>query len=103
MTTLEAHDRLAVRPDRSLLPAAALLGGVDVWPAFVAALASVSGMLEDSRTDADLDEAVRHGWTLLQAGVVELAAVESKTKAVIAELWRWGQAVDAAGGPQQLN
>ena len=43
MTSLEAHDLLAARPDRSVLPAAALLGGVDVWPAFVAAIPALKG------------------------------------------------------------
>ena len=57
MTALEAHDFLAIRPTRSVLPSvAAMLDGVDVWPAFAAAFAVVSGMLDDCRTEAELDD-----------------------------------------------
>jgi hypothetical protein len=61
MTLLQAHGLIAL---------AAPEGGVSLEPAIGAALASLSGQLEDARDLPALREAIAHGLSLLSCGVL---------------------------------
>jgi hypothetical protein len=98
MHVVEAHGRLAGRTDRGIVPFPALLvndsgEAVDAWPALAAALADLSGWLEDARTDADLDAAVRHGLALLSAGVVSGDRLDEGILSVMRQVIAWGDQV----------
>jgi hypothetical protein len=104
MEPLEAHGRLMLRSqaDReTLLPYHIRLdpegdaAAVDGWPAMATALADVSGWLEDATTDEELDEAVRHGLTLAEGGVVTVEHVMDRMLGTIAAVVAWGQQAEA--------
>lgn len=97
MDLLTAHAHFASRagpPDD--LPIS--VNGGCGWPAACTGLAAVSGWLPDAQTEADLDEALKHGMTLLLAEVVSLADVRHAVHQVIAELLAWGDRTFAKKG-----
>jgi hypothetical protein len=63
----------------------------DVAPAFCAAFASLSGMLDDCETQDHLDEAVRHAVTLLGMETVNQDDLHREVTAVFDEVSRWGR------------
>ena len=75
MDTVEAFDWLLSRPPvlsaRSVLPCHVVRrrDGADVWPAFAAGVASLSGWLPDATTPKELDDCIAHGWSLMNCGV----------------------------------
>jgi hypothetical protein len=93
MITTEAHELLwtytaAERED--VLPGTFAIqapGGrpCDCWPGAAVACAVLSGWLHDASTRAELDEAIRHGATLLEMDVVSVDDWREETGRVIAE------------------
>jgi hypothetical protein len=100
VTPLEAHAHFAARTDRSVHPediqADLGRGPVSVWPAALAAMASLSGMLSECETDDDLDEAVRHYRAIFDPD--SHADLAAETGAVIADVIHFGWAVEAGEG-----
>ena len=66
-----------------------------LYAAYCAAFASLSGMLEDCRTMDDLKDAVRHGQSLVNAGIVNQAGVLAEVKYVVGEVFRWAESYAA--------
>jgi hypothetical protein len=104
MKLLQAFERLGSRRDRSVLdvtaqiavprPAGADSGEpvlVDAWPELATALASLSGWLDDAKTDAELDEAIGHGRSLLDAGILDEAAVQAECQRLVCVLMAAGE------------
>jgi hypothetical protein len=110
MHLVEAHGLLAMMAEqqRPPLPCQVTVGGEECWPAAAAALASLSGMLDDVSSPAELCEAVEHGCSLLRCGIIRPRDVRQEAGRVIAEVLQWGQhadnegqsAPDAAGVPR---
>ncbi len=85
---MEAFDRLLSRgPVRDAWPWRVVIrrpnGDTDVWPAFVAALANMSGWLEEAATPEQLNAAIQHGWSLVNCGVFRLADVRHECDEII--------------------
>jgi hypothetical protein len=98
MDVVEAHGRLALDEDRDAFPLSVEIDSptglrVDGWPVAAAALASLSGRLEECETDADLIDAVEHGWCLLNAGVLDEELVAQEAVEVFNAVVRWGDAM----------
>ena len=96
MTILEAHRLLAV-PGRPRQPFAfpVLLKTddgetVDGWPAVAVALPSLSGGLEDATTDEELDDAVRHGASLLDMEIITFDTLHAEARMVMETFLRVG-------------
>jgi hypothetical protein len=94
MDRFNAHGLFCARPDggHSLLHPDC---DPEIAPAFCAALASLSGMLDGCETQDDLDEAVRHGVTLLSIGTINPAELHAEVRAVLDEVGAWAEAVNA--------
>lgn len=94
MTRFNAHALFCVRPDggRSLLHPRC---DEDTAPTFCVALASLSGMLDDAETQADLDEAVAHAMTLLSIGTVSEMDLDHEVRDVFDEIATWGEQVES--------
>jgi hypothetical protein len=94
MDLLTAHAHFALRADRSILPCEPEIetgaGPIDGWPAVATALASMSGALDDAQDDEDLDEAVKHGLSLVAGDIFTPADVLEEASRVILEIMRWG-------------
>jgi hypothetical protein len=105
MDLLEAHGRLAARTDRSVFPKLLVdsRDGRDMWPACLAGLASLSGWLEDARTEADLDEAIEHGLALYRMEVLDDETVSDAVNRVIAAVVLWGDNMVTMGGINAVN
>ena len=56
----------------------------------------MSGWLEDATTDADLDEAIKHGLALFNAGIVDGKLVQRELAAVLRAVMQWGDATIGA-------
>jgi hypothetical protein len=96
VTLIEAMLRFHRRKDRSLFPVRLVNErGWDPWPLYVAAACSLSGGLDDARTDADLDDAFRHFETLLNIGVLEFEDWHRAACEAGVELVKLGLAVEA--------
>jgi hypothetical protein len=104
MKLLEAFERLGARRDRSVLDITAQIAVprpvgnddcelelVDAWPEVATALASLSGWLDDASTDNDLDEAIGQGRSLLDAGILDEAAVEDECERLVCLLMAAGE------------
>ena len=94
MKTFDAHAMFCLRPDggHSLLNPQC---DSATAPAFCAAFASMSGMLDGCETQEDLDEAVRHGIWLIGEGMQTQDDLHKEVMGVIAEVDRWGQQAEA--------
>src|SRR5437879_848198 len=57
-------------------------GWTDIWPLWVAALASLSGWLDDATAPAELDNCIRHGWSLINCGIYSLADVKAECETI---------------------
>ena len=97
MILMEAHSLVAAWPHdkrEELLPATVTLrlrfGDCDAWPAAATAGAMLTGWLPNLETEAELEEAVRQFFRLLEGGVVDRAAWEEETRNVIRHLMAWG-------------
>lgn len=95
MDILTAHEMLAARPDfgRSLLPEGIdieVVDGLEPIVPLATAEVSLSGMLDDAETDADLDEAAEHFRSLLGAGVFTLEQWTDEAHEVIQRVIEWG-------------
>lgn len=67
------------------------------WPAWAAALVSVSGGLEslaDDCDDGELLELLRHGLALVSCGVASREQLASEYAAVMREVLEWGDAIE---------
>lgn len=91
MKAVTAHGRLAVRQNRDILPIEVEVDGVDIWPAYAVAFAELSGMLEGAVDDADLDAAIQHGKSLLEAEVISRAMLDREANRVIDLVVKWGE------------
>lgn len=95
MDVTTAHGMIACRKDfgRSLLPEGIDIEAVDgmepITPLATAEV-SLSGMLDDAESDADLDEAAEHFRTLLNAGVFTLEQWSQEAHEVIQQIIEWG-------------
>ena len=96
MTAFDAHGRFCTRRDGGLGLMQEFRIDPAFSPAFATALASLSGQLEDASTDEALDEATLTGIAYLSAGIISLAQVEDEIQEVIAEVMKWGEAVEAS-------
>lgn len=56
----------------------------------MAALASLSGMLDDAETDQDLREAAEHGWTLLHIGTITAEQISTEADRIDKAFMAWG-------------
>jgi len=94
MNRFDAHAMFCVRPDggHGLLHPDC---DEEIAPAFCAALASLSGMLDSSKTQEDLDEAVKHALTLLRMETVGQPELHREVEAVFAEVGGWGEQAEA--------
>jgi hypothetical protein len=63
--------------------------------AYCTAFASLSGMLADCDEYDDLKDAVRHGQSLVTAGVVGDDDVLAEVKEVVGDVFRWAEAAAA--------
>ncbi len=92
MTILEAHGRfIDAGPDDDLME----IDPEWLYAAYCTAFASFSGMLEDCRTMDDLREAVRHGQSLVNAGIVNQEGVLMEVKHVVTEVFKWAESFAA--------
>ena len=99
MTVFDAFLRLGARPIESradVFDVEVSLHGEDYWPEAATAAVSLAGCLDDAKTDADLDEGLRHFQTLHS---IEIPAVEDKAwfleiAAVVEEVCREIEARD---------
>ena len=73
-----------------LCPFAARVGTLIRWSPVAAALADLSGWLEDAADDADLIEAVRHGHSLLNCGIIGMDEVTAAAEAIFGDAQREG-------------
>jgi hypothetical protein len=103
MTTLEAHALFAARTDRSVCDVSATVDGCDVWPAVMTAYASLAGMLDDCQDDAGLDEAVKHGVSLMEAGVLTDEQLADEGERVIGAVLEWGERLELAAMGAERN
>ena len=94
MTRFDAHAMFAIRPDggHSLLPPDC---DRDAAPAFCAAMAALSGRLDDCETQEDLDEAVKHAFTLLSMETVNQDDLHREVRAVFDAVGSWGLDAEA--------
>ena len=90
MTRFDAHAMFCIRPDGGHfhLPPEC---DEDIAPAFCAAFAVLSGMLDDCKTQEDLDEAVRHGQTLASIGTFTMDDFHEEVQEIITEVVEWGR------------
>lgn len=63
-------------------------------PLALAAVASISGMLEDAETEDDLKEAVLHAMSLISSGIIPQEAWTEAWLELEAELMAWGAKVE---------
>lgn len=77
-------------PEAPDLPLVLTVAGRDCWPAAAAALASLSGQLEEAVSEADLLDALAHGESLAFAGVLTKAQVKAEACAIIGDVLAWG-------------
>lgn len=94
MDRLTAHGMFDAREDRSILPADAEVGGCDCWPAVATSAAELSGRLDECQSDGDLDDAVRHFFTLLDIGVCNEDQLRDGAWDVLSTLEQWGNEVE---------
>lgn len=105
MTRFDAYAMFCLRPDggHSLLHPQC---DPEVAPAYATALASMSGMLDTCNTQEDLDEAVKHGVSLLAMELRDQDDLHAEANAVFAEVCRWGEKMErmeAARGAHEWN
>jgi hypothetical protein len=100
MELLAGHERFAGWTDAiALLPACVsvrAVPGLDPLPALLTAAVVLSGLLGDSRTDADLLRAVDHFESLLLGEIVTVEDWTDTAEQVIAEVLAWGRAAETA-------
>jgi hypothetical protein len=99
MDLLTAHDLLTrvVQKDGNCIRATMVSpDGIeaDCWPAAMTAAASLSGMLDDCRDLDDLQEAVSHFLTLLEAEVFTRDQWERETCEVVGAVMDWGDTLE---------
>ena len=88
MNILEAHGRfIDAGPDAELME----IDKLWLWPAYATAFASLSGMLSECETMDDLREAVKHGLSLVSAGIVNDEGLLNEVKYVVGEVFRWAE------------
>ena len=91
MLWMEAVDRLQLRRNANDVPAILVDQREHVlYAAFGAALASLSGALDDVTDDASLDAAMEHGMALVNAGVLTWADVHAERDRIVGEVCKWG-------------
>ena len=64
--------------------------GLEPFAALATAAVSLSGMLDDSTSDTDLEDAADHFRTLLGAGVFDLEAWNNEAHEIIRQVIEWG-------------
>lgn len=101
MTILEAHEHFAARTDRSDCPVVARIDDMDAWPAYATACASLSGLLADCRTDAQLNDAIRHYAAIVDIEAEPPEQLVKETYLVLAELMAWGDRSPLAMGNER--
>lgn len=98
MNILECHGRYAVRHESGEFPAFddSSWEPVDdlLKPMIVTAAVSLSGQLDDCRDDEDLDDAARHGFSLLDAEVFTMAELNAEALRVFDELAKFQHACE---------
>ncbi len=91
MLFIEVIERLELRRKAGVVPACLAGQREDLlYSAFGAALASLSGFLDDVTDDAALDAAMEHGVALVNTGVLTWADVNAERNRIVGELLKWG-------------
>ena len=94
MTPFDAHTMFALRPDQGhglLHPDC----DREIAPVLAAALAGLSGGLDDCQTNDELDDLVRHGLSLLSMEIVGQQELHDEIVAVLQAVEEWGLAAEA--------
>jgi hypothetical protein len=86
MTRLQAHGMFGLMTDREFFPD---LATDPHFPAVATALAELSGLLGDAKSDDDLREAAAHGVSLYESGVLEGDEIADTASEVIHDVMRW--------------
>ena len=89
MNRLDAHAMFAGRPDGGYSLLHRDCDG-EAAPVFCTAMASLSGMLDDAATQDDLDEAVKHAFTLLSMETVNQDNLHREVTTVLDDVGSWG-------------
>lgn len=66
----------------------------DIWPSSQAAAASLSGQLEDCRTEADLKEAVEHFETLFNSETIDRETYANEIVSIVGEVFKLGKSYE---------
>lgn len=93
MNLLEAHAAFCTRPDggHGLLHPQC---DRDTAPVFCTALVALSGQLEGSETQEDLDAALQHAYYLLRENIATPEQYHDEVTEVIEAVAAWGEAAE---------
>jgi hypothetical protein len=99
MDVFECQRHFSCRADGGTGIVGGPIGDSELSPAVCTALTVLSGMLRDCEDDESLDDAVRHGLSLVEGGVISPDDLAEQVNRVLVDVLECGRQLSACGLP----